>query len=52
MFPARAVLVLVSVALAAPGGAARAGEADVTAVEVEQTAPGVYGFRVTVALPR
>ncbi len=35
--------------LAAAASAAAAGEADVTAVEVEQTAPGVYAFDVTVA---
>ncbi len=42
-------LYLASVLLCLATGAAGAGEADVVAVEVEQSSPGVYAFQVTVA---
>jgi len=48
MLPERWVL-LPALLLCLAGGVAAAGEADVIAVEVEQTSPGVYAFQVTLA---
>ena len=41
------IALMVSVLLLLAAGSSGAGEADVIAVEVEQTAPGVYAFQVT-----